>query len=328
MKVGLRRNIRCISDWFFMRKQLLLLILIIVCLSGCSSLKGAWGANSSKQSKQLVKVELLENKQSLNTQDKLFAISPYAFGINYSLNTSTNREDPPIKFAKEMNDRIVSLSPSPTIEEINEIKKLFSLYVTNVNLWKKEISVKDQEILGLQLETKKLQNQWNIEIDKYKNLASATALKTDTLQAEINDYKGWFGLKAVGKGLWQFAKSAMWILSIGGILFIVLRFASLSNPLAASVFSIFTRIGSWVVNTIEIIAPKAVEKAGHVAVAFYDEYNSILSKIVDNIQNIKQLEQKTGKKATLEEVLIELDKSLDQKDKDVIDKIKKELGYN
>jgi hypothetical protein len=53
----------------------------------------------------------------------------------------------------------------------------------------------------------------------------------------------------------------------------------------------------------------------------------LLTKIIDNIQSIKDLQTKLGRDITVKELLVELDKSLDTNEKAMIDKIKITLGY-
>ena len=307
--------------------KLLLFTLILCLLTSCSSIQGIFGKNASKEQKQLTKVESLEKEQSVNSQNKLTQISSFAFATKLSLNTSTNKEEPPILFALSMNDRIMSLSPSPSINDINEMSKLFNDYLLNKSEYKRELAKKDVEIETLQKKDVQLKNEWNKEIDRYKELATNTALKADTLKAELDDYQGWLGLKAVGKGLWQFTKSSMWILSIGSVLFIILRMFASSNPIAGAIFSVLSVIGGYIIRIINVIIPRAVEFSGHIATSAYNNVKGILTKLVDNVQFVRDIEKTTGAPATLKDVLDGLEKSLNDDEKKIVNDIKIKLGY-
>lgn len=311
-----------------MKKGLFIFIgVAFLFLQGCSSIKGIFGKNSSKQATQLTKIEKIEDKQAANNQNKLEQVGVLSFGIDYSLNKLTNKE-PPVEVALDINERLKSIAPSPPIEQMKEMIKIVNTLLTDKVEGLKLLNKKDREIDDLQQKSKQLQNEWGKEIDKYKLIASNTALRADALQGELNDYRGWLGLKAVWKGLWQFIRSSVWILSIGGVIFIILRFASLSNPIAASVFSLFSRVGAWIIHIIEFMVPKALDKAGQVSKIIYNETCDLLNKIVDSVEWIKEIEKQTGQPVTLKQLFDQLDKTMDVKEKKAIEDIKRKLGYN
>ena len=135
------------------------------------------------------------------------------------------------------------------------------------------------------------------------------------------------GLKAVAKGLFQFIKTSAWFLVGGSVIFIILRFASMANPVAASIFGVLENIASWGIHVISTLFPKALSLAGTVSKNVYNDSQVLLKKIVDNIQNLKQLQTKLGHNLTLEELFTELSASLSPSEKTVVDNLKKELGY-
>jgi hypothetical protein len=160
------------------------------------------------------------------------------------------------------------------------------------------------------------------------DIAETTARANDKNKADLDEYHGWFGLKAVFLGMSQFVKTSMWVMLGVAVLFIVLRFASQSSPVAAAIFGIFEQVVAGFIKMVEWAFPKAINFAGHVTKGAYDQVSSLLKKLVDNIQSIKEVEKRTGHDITLKEVLKELDKSMDSHEKEFVDKIKKELGYN
>lgn len=316
-----------VTRCLYMNKSLFSLFLIAsLTLTGCSTIKGIFSKNATKEAKQANKIQLVEDKQTANLRAEMNQVGVLASGTDYALNKITNKE-PPVAIAQDINKRVLSLAGTPNIEAEKEMWKIVDTLLIDKLQGITLLAKKDSEIDALQRKDKQLQTEWVREIDKYKSLAADTALKADALQQSMDKMNSWFGLGAIFYGLKRLIVSIAWILGIGSVIFLILRFASASNPIAASLFSVFSRIGSWVINTIEVIVPKALEKSGQVSKKIYDEMALVLKKIVDNIQSIKVIEQKTGKDITLKEVLVELDKSMDQAEKDIVNKIKKELGY-
>jgi hypothetical protein len=84
---------------------------------------------------------------------------------------------------------------------------------------------------------------------------------------------------------------------------------------------------AWIIRAISYIFPKALTFAGHVSSSLYSSSQLLLQKIIDNIQNLKQIEQKMGHEITLKELFVELDKSMDVAEKKAIAEIKSKLGY-
>ena len=290
---------------------------IILSMLGCASVKGIFGKSASKESHARAVVTQVDNATSKLNVQKLDRIGEYSYGIKLVTNT------PPA--VTDLNERIGSLANQPTLEAMKEMEKLVSQLMTNNH---KLLLKKDKEIEDLQEDAIKLGIERETAINKYIELASETAMKTDTLTAALKEYQGWFGLKAVFKGLWQFIKSAAWGIGIFSVLFVVLRIASMSNPMAASIFSIFSRMGSWIINIVEYIVPKAVEKAGHIASDIFNVYKSTLTKVVDSIQMAKERAAASGKPADIGAVLDELAKSMNPEEKAIVDELKKALNWN
>lgn len=298
--------------------------------TSCSSVKGIFGKSSSEETKQSDKIDNVQKAQKRNADAKMDNVAVLASGTGYALDKVENGELA-VDIAKDINKRVESLAGKPDLDAEKEMWKLIdNLTSSNATLRAqgiKGLEKKDKEIKLVQEETRALLSAKDLEINKYMKLSKDNALLADTRKAELSEYQGFWGLSAVGKGLWQFISTITWWLIGGSILFIILRFASMSSPIAASIFSIVERIASWGINLITTLAPKALEKAGAISKTAYDNMSLVLRKIVDNIQNIKQLESKTGQPITLKELLNELDKSMDMKDKEIVTKIKKDLGY-
>ena len=315
-----------------MKNQFILAILVASALFGtsCSTIHGIFGKTASKEQKKADEIALVEKSQGQNTDAKIKQVAVLASGIDYSLLKITNRE-PAVSVAQEINRRVESLSGKPDLEAEKEMWKIVDdLLSQNVALkseGKTELEKKDKEIGSIQQETKNLAAQKDADINKFVKLSEATAQKADVLKSELDDYKGFFGLKAVAKGLFQFIKTSAWFLVGGSVIFIILRFASMANPVAASIFGVLENIASWGIHVISTLFPKALSLAGTVSKNVYNDSQVLLKKIVDNIQNLKQLQTKLGHNLTLEELFTELSASLSPSEKTVVDNLKKELGY-
>ena len=304
---------------------------IILIVSGCSLFGPGKNQATKDEAKNRAKIVNVEQAQAQNNVDKLDSIAGLAYGTDYALSKVSNPPPREVTVARDINQRVVSIAGSPTVEKMKEmqitIDKLVSQLETERIAGKKRLDSKDEEIAALQDESKALVAAKEAEIKKYMAQAALAAAQSDEYKTQLAEYQGWFGLKAVWKGLLQFVKSAMWILGIGGLLFLILRIASMSNPVCGAIFSIFEQIVGWVINAISFAFPKALAFAGHVSKEMYDASHDLLGKIVDSIQSLKQLETKLGHDLTVKELLTELDKTMDKDEKDMVDKIKKDFGY-
>lgn len=315
-----------------MNKYFTFFILIagLCILTSCDTLTGNGKATKAEE-KGRTKVSKVEDKIASNTADKLDIIAGLSWGTDYSL-SKINEPPREVTVARDMNQRIMTLSGSPTLEKIKEMQKtideLTSILESERKDGERNLQIRvDAKVAEIQKNSKSLALEKDAEIRKYMDVAKTAAAKADDYKLQLDDYKGWMGLKAVGKGLWQFVTSMAWTLGIIGVVFLILRLAAGSNPAIGAVFSIFEMIGGWVLNAIQFILPKAAHFAGYVAKSLYDESALLLKKIVDNLQNLKDLQTKLGHDLTLKELFVELDKALDTKEKEAISKVKKELGY-
>jgi hypothetical protein len=103
----------------------------------------------------------------------------------------------------------------------------------------------------------------------------------------------------------------------------------MSNPLAGAIFSIFTLIGSWAVNVIKFLIPKAVTSAGYVTETAFSSYKSTLTKIVDAIQTAKLKAGASGTrvKPDLAAALDQIAQSMNDDEKQIVMEIKKALYW-
>lgn len=301
----------------------------LLALTGCSVFTNK-GASTRTEERNRAKIVGVDGQIKANTSQKLNTIAELAYGTDYALGKVNN---PPreVSVARDMNQRIVSLTGSPTIEKMKEMQAMIDKLTAQLEIERdrgiKALNQKDEQIALLQLQAKNLDSVKDEEIQKYMAAAQLMAANADAYKAELNKMDQFMGLGAVWYGLKKFIISSMWILGIGSILFIVLRIASFSNPLAASIFSIFSTIGSWFIRAIEFAIPKAVQAAGHVAENVFNVYKSTLTKVVDGIQLIKDRADEKGEKPNLEDVLNEVAKSMNTDEKEIIDEVKKALRW-
>ncbi len=300
----------------------------LILLNGCALFGG--GSAIKKEEVNRAKIVTVENKIADNATAKVDNIASLAFGTDYALSKVTN---PPIavSVARDMNQRVVSIAGSPTIDKMKEmqevIDKLTSTLATEREKGKLLITVKDANIAALQHEARLLSDARDDEIRQYMAEAKQAAAVSDGYKKTVDQMDNWGGIGAIWYGIKKLVIKMAWFLGIGSILFLILRIASISNPIAGAVFGIFEQVVAWGINAIKVVFPKALSFAGHVSADVYDAGQSILKKIVDNIQNLKAMEEKLGHDLTLKELLVELNNSMNPVEKEEIAKIKKELGY-
>lgn len=302
---------------------------IAVLLTGCAIFTTK-GRASLAEEKGRAKITSLDAAQSENTADKLDEVAGWAYGTDYAL-SKVNEPPREVSVARDINKRVVSIAGSPTVEKMKEMQEMIDKLTSELESvradGKKKLAAKDKKILQLQNKSKEIAKAKETEIKNYMTQAAAAAAAADAYKLQLKEYEGWFGLKAVVKGLWQFIRTSMWVLLGGGILFFILRIAAFSNPIAASIFSIFTTIASWAINIIQFIVPKAVEAAGHTSTRVFDIYKGALGKIIDGIQIARYKAEETGKIPNIDDALEEIDSSMDSNEKEIIVDIKKSLNW-
>jgi outer membrane lipopolysaccharide assembly protein LptE/RlpB len=306
-----------------MKKLIIISILSFsILLTSCGILnrnQGVTGNATKKQQGAEAKIEMVDDKTANVNVKRLDKIGEISYGTGVALAISNG-----VPAAVELNKRVEALANQPSIEAMKQMEIIVNQLLTNNATL---LDKKDKEITALGIEMKKLAADKEAAVNNQIKVAEANAAKADKYKATLDEMDAWLGLGAVWYGLVKFFTSSMWILGIGGILFLVLRLAAASNPVCGAIFSIFEQIVAWGINAVKIVFPKALSFAGHVTKEVYDASRGLLSKIIDSLQIVKVIEKKTGKDCTIKELLDELSTSLDKTEKDEIKKIKADLGY-
>lgn len=318
-----------------MKLKVLLTISVIISLilitTACSSVKGIFGKSSSDEAKASYKIEKAEKEQSRNLSDKMGQVAVLASGTDYALQKVTNKE-PAVEIAYDINKRVESLAGKPDLDAEKEMWKTVDQLMSQVKAERekgeKALLKKDREISELQDETKLLIVSKDEAISKYMKMSQDAAMLADTRKAELDDYQGWFGLKAVGKGLFQFVKNMSWLLGGMALFYFLLRAFASTNPVIGAIFSIVEQIAAGVIKLIQGMAPKSAQFASLIPKKHFDGYKQTLDKLVDTMELLKDNQKRSGKQYTLDEILNELSKSMNDDDKARVDEVRKNIGWN
>ncbi len=267
----------------------LLLLLATSCSSLLNNNEGIFGKASKKNAEVGKEIRLTENAQSQSDEDKLKHIGALSQGgVQYSLEQIKSNVPPQVTVAKEMNERVEALAGKPDFTEVKGIEAIVDQLLSETDKVRKEgeraLAEKDKEINAIQEADKVLDAQREGQISQALADANINALQADQYQATLKDMDKFGGLGAIWYGLHKLIVRAAWIIGIGSGLFFVLRILSFSNPLAASIFSIFSTFGSWVIHTVEYLFPKALDTAGFIAKAAYNDAQVALNEIITGIQ--------------------------------------------
>lgn len=246
-------------------------------------------------------------------------------GIQHSLQQITN---PPVQVdtAKALNERVVSIIGSPHLDEIKRIRATVDLLNSQVAEERKRgeelLSQRDKIIIELQKQNSDLKQKYDDQLWQLADKAKGLAKESDAKQATIDSMGGMFGLNAVIWGLKRFFFSALTGILIFVVVFVVLRILSMTNPIAASIFSIFNMIGSTILATVKTLTPNAFAMSKFVDAHEYDRYKETLDIVVDTIQEFRVKEKELpDKQYKLSEVLNVFDRIMDQKHKNVIEEL-------
>jgi hypothetical protein len=257
-------------------------------------------------------------------------VSILASGTGYALQKVTNRE-PAVLVAYDINTRVESLAGKPNLDAEKEMWKTVDQLMSQVKSERekgeKALSKKDKEISELQDETKLLIADKDEAISKYMKMSQDAAMLADTRKSELDGYKGWFGLKAVGKGLWQFVTSMAWILGGLALFYFLLRAFASTNPAVGAIFSIIEQLAAGIIHIIQGLAPRAAQFASFIPKKHFDGYKQTLDKLVDTMELLKDNQKRSGKQYTLDEILQELSKSMNDDDKIRVDEVRKTVGW-
>lgn len=310
--------------------------IVVIIAVGCSSLLdnnvGVFGKAQATNQKADTKIRVVENQQAQANEDKLAHIGAWSQGgVEHALNLITNDVPKEVVVAKEMNARVEALAGKPDFKEVELIRGIVDDLLSQVQTTRvegeKALAQKDKEIAAIQAQDKQLITQRENEIASALLQSDANARIADQYKATLNDMDKWGGLGAVWYGLHKFVVRMAWVLGIGGVAFFILRILAASNPIAGAIFSIFDQIGSWAVNTIAVIFPKALSIAGNVTTEVYNGTKSALTSIVDSVETVKLQQTASGKPATIQDLLDAAEATMTPADKAQIEKIKLQLGW-
>lgn len=305
----------------------ILLLLTICFLTSCSVLRGT-KANTASQTaiiKEEKKALDIDKAIQNNVDKQIKQTAAYAYGVNYSLNQV---ENPSIEVitAGRMNDRVIAIVGAPDLKESERIRKITDYLNSEIENEKLKgerlLSQKDKEISELQLKKEQLEKQYDEQIAKLIAQSKEVAKKSDEKQTTLDSMSGLMGLNAVFWGLKKFFFTTLTWIVIFAIIFLILRIASATNPIAAAAFSIFNVIGSFIINLFKGLTPQAFNLCNLVKTNDMIKYKNTLTKIVDIIQDFKVKEEiKEGDDFTLNQFLTKLSIDMDQSDKNTVNEI-------
>lgn len=316
-------------------KKIFLAISFILLLSGCLSSKivpakqvttsqDAVAKQERKVDDTMVEIEKVDKGKRVQT-------SSLSIGIQHSLNKITNA---PVQVdtAKALNERIISIVGSPHIDEIKRIKATVDLLNSQVAEERKKgeelLSQRDEMINKLQKDKSDLKDKYDDELWQMTDKAKEVAKEADQNKAVLDSMSGMFGLNAVFWGLKKFFISALTIIVVFVVVFVVLRLLATVHPAAGAAFSIFNMVGSILLSLVKALTPKAFELANFASRDTVNEYKSPLVKIVDVIQELKEKQKESPDRVyPLSEILKRFDKEMDSDEKDLIDDILKEQKW-
>lgn len=316
-------------------KKIFLAISFILLLSGCLSSKivpakqvttsqDAVAKQERKVDDTMIEIEKVDKGKRVQT-------SSLSIGIQHSLNKITNA---PVQVdtAKALNERIISIVGSPHIDEIKRIKATVDLLNSQVAEERKKgeelLSQRDELINKLQKDKSDLKDKYDDELWQMTDKAKEIAKEADQNKAVLDSMSGLFGLNAVFWGLKKFFISALTIIVVFVVVFVVLRLLATVHPAAGAAFSIFNMVGSILLSLVKALTPKAFELANFASRDTVNEYKSPLVKIVDVIQELKEKQKESPDRVyPLSEILKRFDKEMDSDEKDLIDDILKEQKW-
>lgn len=260
-----------------------------------------------------------------NNTEKLEAISTLAAGTDYSLSQITN---PPVqvKTALDFNTRILTITGNPNLDDLQKIKEITDLLNSEIQKERekgvKTLKEKDSEINDLRIRQKEIQNKYETQIKGLETQATEVAKKADKLQVTVDEVNSYLGLGGVFYGLKRFFTLGITGIFIFLILFMVLKFAAATNPIAGAIFSIFEYIAAGIISLIKGIVPKSVDFSNLTSTFEFTRYKTTLDNVVDTIEHMKNIEKKAGVTYTLKDLGTELEKNLNDSDKILIGELK------
>lgn len=311
-------------------KKMFMTLICMVMLTGCGTIVPDNKNDNQKaiQGRENA-VEFAKEKIANNSDKKISEIATMAHGVDYSLSkvpaTNTTHE---VTTAKEINQRVISIAGSPKVDELARIKLMVDLLNSEIAKERergtKLLQQKDVEILYVQTKSDALDANLNKKIGELASTAKKQAEIADDNKVIIDNVNQYFGLGAVFYGVKRFITSCVVGILIFGVIFLVLRLLAASNPIAATVFSVFNIIGAAIIHIIKGVAPKSLNFSGFSASAELEKYKTTLSKLIASIEEIRAMAD-AGKPITVADLLQHFDTELDRSDKDLIKELKTKL---
>ena len=311
-------------------KNLFMTLICMAMLTGCGTIVPDNKNDNQKaiQGRENA-VEFAKEKIANNSDKKISEIATMAHGVDYSLSkvpaTNTTHE---VTTAKEINQRVISIAGSPKVDELARIKLMVDLLNSEIAKERergtKLLQQKDVEILYVQTKSDALDANLNKKIGELASTAKKQAEIADDNKVIIDSVNQYFGLGAVFYGVKRFITSCIVGILIFGVIFLVLRLLAASNPIAATVFSVFNIIGAAIIHIIKGVAPKSLNFSGFSASAELEKYKTTLSKLITSIEEIRAMAD-AGKPITVADLLQHFDTELDRSDKDLIKELKTKL---
>ena len=314
--------------------KLPIFIILVFLFTGCfSTIKPSKQIDDNQKiiAKEEKKVDTTLVEIEKNDKGKRIQTSGLSVGIQHSLNQVTNA---PVQVdtAKALNERVISIVGSPHIDEIKRIKATVDLLNSQVAEERKKgeelLSQRDELINKLQKDKSDLKDKYDDQLWQMTDKAKEVAKEADQNKAVLDSMSGMFGLNAVFWGLKKFFISALTIIVVFIVVFVVLRLLATVHPAAGAAFSIFNMVGSVLLSLVKALTPKAFELANFASRDVVDEYKSPLVKIVDVIQELKEKQKESPDRVyPLSEILKRFDKEMDSDEKNLIDGILREQKW-
>ncbi len=307
--------------------------LLLVSLVGCTGLLGqnggVFGKTAKKEAAAALRIDTKNDEIKKTDEQRLTSIGAWSEGVGYSLNKSTNSE-PAVTVAKDINDRVKALANKPNLDELKEVMGIIDTLLTNQISGQIMLVEKDKEIIKLQTRVQDLQDQKEDAINKYRNISEVNARTADQYKATLSDMDSFWGFGAITYGIKKLFTKLLLTLAIGTVIFIALRILAQTSPIAASIFMIFEQVGSWFINMLRGIFPKAASISGLVPQEDYQGYKNTLHKIVDAIETVKSKEKILKKTdpndhISMDELETEIAKSFNGDDSDRVNQAQKSL---
>lgn len=205
-----------------MKKCIIITLFLAILCSGCSTF----------QRKTNDKAVVSALKTTIETQNK--ALSTIGT-LSYAVAETDN-----IQTAHSLNKRIGMLSNTPSLPDAALLKtNVAALDLSVGNITKEKESNYNNAVLiaeALNTENAKLSSQ-NAELTNI----------TDSALGSI-----WNGVSII-------IKRSIWTISIVGILFLIVRIFASSNPIAAGILSVFSKIGATIINFVSGIIPDIIK---------------------------------------------------------------------